>query len=185
MRSLVWAKNGGIVGRGVLLDYADYAERHSLPLTHFKSSFVRLEDLKGLVVEENIAFQPGDILFIRTGFTAAYNALSIPEKEAVPQRSSPEFMGVESTEDMLQWLWQNRFAAVAGDAPSFESSPVGREGINPNTVLHQWLLGGWGMPIGELFDLEQLAEHCRKMKRWTFFLSSVPLKVSRQRDLAQ
>jgi hypothetical protein len=45
-------------------------------------------------------------------------------------------------------------------------------------MLHQWLLGGWGMPIGELFDLEGLAAHCKETRRKTFFLSSVPLKVS-------
>lgn len=34
------------------------------------------------------------------------------------------------------------------------------------------------MPIGEYFDLEKVAEYCAKMNRWSFFLSSVPLKVS-------
>lgn len=83
---------------------------------------------------------------------------------------------------MLEWIWENQFAAVAGDAPSFESSPVGRgkayEGKDGMWVLHQWLLAGWGMPIGEMFDLEELARHCESVGRWTFFLSSVPLKVS-------
>ena len=34
------------------------------------------------------------------------------------------------------------------------------------------------MPIGEMFDLEELAKHCRECGRWSFFLSSVPLKAS-------
>lgn len=91
-------------------------------------------------------------------------------------------MGVEPTEEILKWLWEKQFAAVAGDAPAFERSPVGlgesEDDEPPGVVLHQWLLGGWGMPIGEMFDLEELAEHCRNSGRWTFFLSSVPLKVS-------
>ena len=90
-------------------------------------------------------------------------------------------MGVEPTEEIVQWLWERQFAAVAGDAPAFERSPVGRgkDSVDaaPPVVLHQWLLGGWGMPIGELFDLEDLAEHCRDCGRWSFFLSSVPLKA--------
>lgn len=94
-------------------------------------------------------------------------------------------MGVEPTKNFLEWLWDNQFAAVAGDSPSFERSPVGKgakeEDDPPPVVLHQWLLGGWGMPIGEMFDLEELARHCRETGRWTFFLSSVPLKVSRHR----
>jgi len=43
--------------------------------------------------------------------------------------------------------------------------------------LHEWLLAGWGMPIGELFDLEKLATECRRLNKWSFFFSSVPLKV--------
>ena len=44
-------------------------------------------------------------------------------------------------------------------------------------VLHQWLLAGWGMPIGEMFDLEELTKHCQEVGKWSFFLCSVPLKV--------
>jgi hypothetical protein len=33
------------------------------------------------------------------------------------------------------------------------------------------------MPIGELWDLEALAEMCEKEKRWAFFLASAPLNV--------
>jgi hypothetical protein len=34
------------------------------------------------------------------------------------------------------------------------------------------------MPIGEMFDLEALARKCEELGRWSFFVSSVPLKVS-------
>lgn len=33
------------------------------------------------------------------------------------------------------------------------------------------------MPIGELFDLERLSVVCKGEGRWSFFFSSVPLKV--------
>jgi hypothetical protein len=39
-------------------------------------------------------------------------------------------------------------------------------------MLHEVLLAGWGCPIGELFDLEALAEECQKQSRWSFFLTS-------------
>lgn len=45
------------------------------------------------------------------------------------------------------------------------------------TGLHDWLLAMWGCPIGELWDLEKLAERCKVYKRWSFFLASVPLNV--------
>lgn len=34
------------------------------------------------------------------------------------------------------------------------------------------------MPIGELFDLEDLAAQCEKAQRWTFFFTSEPLNVA-------
>lgn len=39
-------------------------------------------------------------------------------------------------------------------------------------ALHEVLLAGWGMPIGELFDLEELASHCKESDRWSFFVTS-------------
>lgn len=33
----------------------------------------------------------------------------------------------------------------------------------------------WGMPLGELWDLEALAIACEEEKRWSFFLTSAPL----------
>lgn len=84
-------------------------------------------------------------------------------------------IGLEANEAMLSWLWSHEFSAVAGDQPAFESLPFD---LTNQYWMHEWLLAGWGMPIGELFDLERLAEECRKLEKWSFFFSSVPLKVS-------
>ncbi|KAL8822742.1 MAG: hypothetical protein Q9191_006528 [Dirinaria sp. TL-2023a] len=78
----------------------------------------------------------------------------------------PTLGGVEASEDMLEWIWNN-FSAVAGDQPSFECWPP-----SPDLVLHEVLLSGWGCPIGEIFDLEKLAAHCKENNRWSFFVSS-------------
>lgn len=43
--------------------------------------------------------------------------------------------------------------------------------------LHETLLSGFGMPIGELMDLKELAAACKRAKRWTFFFTSQPLNV--------
>ena len=43
--------------------------------------------------------------------------------------------------------------------------------------MHEVLLAGWGCPIGELFDLEKLSEHCAKEKRWSFFVTSEVVNV--------
>ena len=56
-------------------------------------------------------------------------------------------------------------------SPAYEChSPKGLE-------LHQAFLAGWGMPIGELFDLRELAAACERLQRWTFLLTSMPLYI--------
>ena len=182
-----WASNGGITGRGVLLDYHSWASNKSLSLSPFSSTVIPFSHLQHVIADQNVTFRRGDILFIRSGFTAAYEALSDSEKLALSKRARDDFIGVEPTKEVLQWLWENQFAAVAGDMPAFERSPVGQgkdeDDLPPQVVLHQWLLGGWGMPIGEMFDLEELAKHCRECQRWSFFLSSVPLKAGKAQSL--
>ena len=43
--------------------------------------------------------------------------------------------------------------------------------------MHETILSGFGLPIGELFDLEELAKECKKQERWTFFMASEPLNL--------
>ena len=43
--------------------------------------------------------------------------------------------------------------------------------------LHEYLLALWGVPIGEMLDLERLAEKCRSRGKWTFFVASSPNNV--------
>lgn len=88
-------------------------------------------------------------------------------QDVMPHR----FGGVEQDEAVLRWIWDN-FSAVAGDQPSFEVWPTQKDWL-----LHEVLLGGWGCPIGELFDLEALARRCREEKRWSFFVCSEPCNV--------
>lgn len=128
--------------------------------------------------EQNIETRPGDILFIRVGFTKAYDALTPEEQKSFPDRQPPGLLGLEATRDSLRWLWNSRFAAVASDSPSFERGPTHRPYNDPDVTIHQWALAGWGLPLGEMFDLEELARTARQLNRYSFFLTSVPLKVS-------
>ena len=82
-------------------------------------------------------------------------------------------LDVEATEEVLRWLWNEGFAAVAGDSVAWEVFPPSK----PEPILHEYLLAGWGMPIGEMFDLEGLSEMCREEKRWTFFVTSAPFNM--------
>lgn len=166
-------EEGGIVGRGVLLDYASWADSKGIPITPFKTTSITATTLKEVAASQGTTFQEGDILLIRTGWVRAYNNLPDAERAALAATNPPPAHGVESSEETLRFLWDESFSAVAGDQPSMEAWPC----QDRRFWLHEWLLAGWGMPIGELFDLERLGEECRARGRWSFFFSSVPLKV--------
>jgi hypothetical protein len=135
--------------------------------------------------EQNTTFQRGDILFVRIGVTKEWDLqMSRNDKTEYATTSNPQHAGVEGTEEMLRWIWDQGFAAVAGDAISFEVYPpkksYARGEGKPDVeglVLHEFLLAGWGMPIGELFDLEELSRICREENRYEFFVASVPLNM--------
>ncbi|KAF1846058.1 putative cyclase [Cucurbitaria berberidis CBS 394.84] len=168
-----WVENGGIVSRGLLLDYASWAEKEGLPVDCFSTSSIPVAVLKQVAASQNTIPRPGDILLIRTGWTKQYEYMTQDQRRALADMTSPPAIGVESSKETLRWLWESGFAAVAGDMPSFEAWPC----QNTDFWLHEWLLAGWGMPIGELFDLERLSQECKKRDRWTFFFSSMPLYV--------
>lgn len=169
-----WAEKGGVVGRGVLLDYASWAEKNNISVNHFSPHAITVATLNEIAASQGTELRKGDILFIRSGWVQAYSKLSDKEASALADIPVPPAVGIESSEETLRWLWSTGFSALAGDHPSMEAWPC----QNPQYMLHEWLLAGWGLPIGELFNLERLSDECKVHKKWSFFFSSMPLKVS-------
>ncbi|KAH7118738.1 hypothetical protein B0J11DRAFT_74215 [Dendryphion nanum] len=186
------AHSGGIQTRAIILDYPRYLRLQSKPAVNaLSASSIKAYELKEMIKLANVTPRAGDMLLLRTGFTAAYEALDEEARVAMPNKA-PEFLGVESSREVLEWIWESGFVAVAGDAPSFEMSPLvgghnAKGGIwkgeswedemQGGGLVHQWCLAGWGVMIGEMWDLERLVQTCEKLNRWTCFVSSVPLKV--------
>lgn len=46
--------------------------------------------------------------------------MDVDAKKAYAASTSPKHAGVEGTMDVLKWVWNTGFAAVAGDAISWE-----------------------------------------------------------------
>ncbi|KAL0947805.1 hypothetical protein HGRIS_013878 [Hohenbuehelia grisea] len=141
-----WAQHG-ICGRGVLLDLVSYftASGSPLPYDPWTTHAITVEDLKACAAVQGTTFRQGDILLLRVGFIRKYYASSQAEKDALSGR--PEtFAGIEQSEDMKRFLWDNHFAAIASDQPALERWPP------PNNVphMHQTLLG-YVLPLPEHF----------------------------------
>ncbi|KAL2865360.1 uncharacterized protein BJX67DRAFT_182851 [Aspergillus lucknowensis] len=184
-----WA-NHGIAARAVLLDYRHYAETHNITYDPYTSHAISHADLTACAAFQGIdirpesaggSIRPGDILLVRSGFIQRCNQLSPNERTAAALRTHDDLQwaGLKQEETILDWLHDCYFAAVAGDSPTFECWPVtstegGRGKIG---FMHQNILALWGMPLGEMWDLEKLAGTCRRLGRWTFFLTSAPANV--------
>ncbi|KAL4956751.1 hypothetical protein BDW69DRAFT_202669 [Aspergillus filifer] len=184
-----WA-NHCIASRAILLDYKFYAESHGRDYDPYTSHAISFADLSACAAFQGFdirpesqggSIRPSDILLIRSGFVQRYNELSPLEREKVATRSHENlaFAGLKQEESILDWLHDCYFTAVAGDSPTFEVWPVtstegGRGDIK---FMHQNILALWGMPLGEMWDLEKLAGKCRGLNRWTFFVSSAVTNV--------
>lgn len=133
-----------------------------------------VDDLDEVARYQSVELRDGDILIIRSGFTAWHD--SADSKEQTASLDKGAFIGVEASMKSVKWLWNHHFAAVAGDSLGFEVCPA-PFGVEGRVCLHEWLLTHWGTPIGELWNLEKLAEACAGAKRWSFFFTSAPLNV--------
>ncbi len=123
--------------------------------------------------QNNTTPRQGDILMIRSGYVRRHDRATEAERKW-GTRDNDQVIGVKPDEEMVRWLYGHHFAAHVGDTLAFEAWPP-RPG-NPYEI-HKWSLAFWGVPIGEMWNLEQLAEECQRHNRWTFFLTSAPLHV--------
>ena len=163
----------GIAGRGVLADVARHYDRVGKSIDFTQAKSIPLDDLKATLEEEGVELQTGDILLIRIGWTKFY--LSASDELKVELAKETVVPGIEGSERTARWLWDNHLAAVASDSPALEAlpKPAGEE----MEFLHFHMLAFFGMPIGEMWNLEGLAEDCATDGNYDFFLTSAPLNI--------
>jgi kynurenine formamidase len=172
-----WARRG-IAGRAVLIDVdaaLGGAGRGFDPAT---ARSVTVDELDGARREAGIEWEEGDVLLLHTGFLAWYGRQSAATRSSLASTRSLATMGLEHTEGMAEYLWNAHVAAVAGDNPAVEVWPPDlRPEAMPFGFLHRMLIGQFGMAIGELWWLDDLAQSCRADGRYESFLTAAPLHV--------
>ena len=163
----------GIAGRGVLADVARYYDRIGKSIDFTRAESIPLEDVQATLDEEGVTLRPGDVLLIRIGWTKFYMSASDEIKAELARETVVP--GIEGSERTAEWLWDNHLAAVASDSPALEALP--KAAGNEMEFLHFHMLAFFGMPIGEMWNLEGLAEDCAEDGRYDFFITSAPLNV--------
>ncbi|MGH9841475.1 MAG: cyclase family protein [Blastocatellia bacterium] len=125
---------------------------------------------------QGLQFQTGDILLLRTGWVEWYGGLNEAQRSDLAQPGALQAAGLEQGEASLRFLWDHHFAAIVSDNPSFEAHPsAASEEGQPGETMHGTIIGLWGMPIGEMFQLDALAAACAADGRYEFFFTSAPL----------
>ena len=168
----------GIIGRGILLDVERYLRAAGRPCaadTRIPYTPALLEEV---AAAQGTKVRPGDILILRTGWLTWYMELDAASRTAIggTQRAGEGSMqcpGLDPGAATAAWLWDHRISAVAADNPALEALSVRRE----EGFLHRRILSLLGMPIGEFFLLDELAEACAARLDWGFLFSSAPLNL--------
>lgn len=152
-----WHQRGGLVGRGVLLDYRAWAETQGITYDCFSDKRIKISELEEVAKWEGVDFKFGDILIVRTGFTEELGQMDAAAQEKA--LGTHQTCGVEGNKESAKWHWNHHFAAVAGDAIAYETIPPVKEDGSIGT-------------IGELGELFCLALLCTRVHggdgQWLF-----------------
>ena len=168
----------GIIGRGILVDAERYARERGEDYAADRRISIGADRLDAILAAQGTSVQPGDILVLRTGWVGWYLSLDPAGRSALQgqQRGGDDAMqcpGLAPGVAMAEWLWDHRISAVAADNPALEVMSVRRE----EGFLHRRILTLLGMPIGEFFLVDELAEACAARGDWSFMFSSAPLNL--------
>lgn len=165
----------GIAGRGILLDVARQEE-----IAGDSSFAVTPELLDRTAAAQGVAVDTGDVLCVRVGWLSWYRTLDAEQRVALvdPEQlgSGTRIPGLGPGRAVAEWCWDHGVAAVAVDNPTVEAIPAPTAQAVED-MLHTQLLALLGIPMGEFFDLDALAEDCASDGVYEFLFTSKPLGV--------
>jgi hypothetical protein len=106
-----------------LLDYYSWKGESFDPFTAHP---ITTADLLSCAKAQRVTFRTGDIVLIRTGWVSAYISKSAEEKQRLADITGAMdhyYVGLESSDTMLDFLHDNYFAAAVADSICFEVWP--------------------------------------------------------------
>jgi kynurenine formamidase len=170
-----WARHG-LAGRAVLLDVAAAMAEHGLAYDPGASIAIGVNELELARRRAGVQYQAGDILLLHTGFTAWYVEQPREVRQRLPARLTAP--GVAHTEEVCEYLWDSHVAAIGSDTFGVEVWPADMsQPAHPMGFLHHILIGQFGMALGELWWLSDLAADCAADGVYEAFLVSAPFNT--------
>jgi kynurenine formamidase len=173
-----WAARG-IAGRGVLIDIDAALGGAGAGFDPASSRAITAGELDAARAAAAVEWQPGDVLVLYTGFLGWHVRQEAAVREAMAEPGALRSVGLARDEEMARYLWNAHIAAVVADNPAVEVWPGDMsDEASPFSFLHRVLIGQFGMALGELWWLEDLALSCRRDGRYEMFLSAAPINVT-------
>jgi kynurenine formamidase len=170
-----WARRG-IAGRAILLDIDALLGGAGAGFDPSRTRPVTVAELEAARRAAGVEFAGGDVILLHTGYLRWYRERDSEARARVAEPGALTSVGIERTEAMAAYLWDARVVAVAGDNPAVEVWPPDIAG-GPFGFLHRMLIGQFGLAIGELWWLDDLARSCRLDGRYEMLLTAAPLNV--------
>jgi kynurenine formamidase len=161
----------GIAGRGVLLDLARWAENHGQAVDWRERRPFTVRDLEDCAAWQEVDILEGTILLLRAGWQSGWEAASEEARREAVAHEPPVSPGLESSSAIPERLWDWGVALVACDNVALEAFPP------QDHLLHIDLLVRLGIPIGELWLVDELAAACASEHRFEFLVTCAPLNV--------
>lgn len=165
----------GLVTRAVLVDVAGWCQAVGRPLDPCSSATITVADLEAALDHQGSTLRQGDVLLVRTGWTGWYVEADSEQRRAAAERAELRTPGLLAHRDTAEWLAAHDVAAVAADNPSVEAWPLRAGTDGEGESLHVLAMVRLGVVFGELWRLDELAEHCVADQRWESMLVSAPL----------
>lgn len=159
----------GVQGRGVLVDLKRHVGTGYTPVNH--------RTLMEIMAADDVTVEPGDMLLLYTGFDRMILDWDKKAEPEVIQRSAPFLDAFDPA--MLEWITESQVSALISDNYAIEGVGVGPPDDQPHTLLpiHHLCLFKLGVPLGELWYLEELTAWLRAHGRSRFLLTAPPLRL--------
>jgi kynurenine formamidase len=159
----------GVQGRGVLVDLAHH-------LGHDWTA-VGLDTLLEVMAKDDVVVEPGDVLLLHTGFATEILAM---ERNPDPRRIFTMCSYLDAHDDaLLDWIAESQIAGLVADNYAVEGllgkdRDPSRHSFLP---IHHLCLFKLGVPLGEMWYLDELATWLREHDRSRFLLTAPPLRL--------
>jgi kynurenine formamidase len=156
---------GGVIGRGVLLDVPRLARQRWLD----NGRAIRPADLDACAEAFGVTIESGDTVLVRTGMLARCRE----------QQSWAGYFGGPApglSAHCARWIYEREIAAIATDTWGVEVRPY--ETADCSQPLHRIAVRNTGLLIGEVFDLDALADACAEDQRYEFLFTAAPIPSS-------